>query len=278
MNTSTISITSDQRYYHMIVLKSEDSIDVSTLAQTFGDWTFVKSNEVFSVDILHFIYSSESAIHRGNQEIYETKNNLDKGSISGRKKPFAYDCLIVNFRELGITCLLAPFSDLIDAFQSAFIAKFQNKFKFFLLNIYDVIKTILDNELVSENLTLKTTGVGISKISSDDISNITIKGNKPLSTEIGELVFGLLSSGKNVKKTPWTPSACRFKSVIGRKDNLSRINLSLNTDKYGNYKMYLQKHCINILSLIFFINYITKSNHYLTTTISPTKRRTSDIL
>lgn len=278
MYKSTISITTDQRYYHMIILKSTKVIETSKITKRFGDWRFVKTNEVLSTDIVHYIYNSEIPIHRGNQEIYQIENNIDKSSITGKRKAFAYDCMVINFKADGIICLLAPFAELIETLQSEFITKFLNDYEFLSIKIYDVIKTILDNELVSDNLTVKTTGVGISKFSAGDISNINIKGNKPLSTDIGELVFGLLSSSDSDIDTQWIPSICRFKCVIGREDNLSRINLSLNTDRYGNYKMYLQKLCLNILSLIYFINYLKKADFFASITISPTKRKTNEVL
>jgi hypothetical protein len=125
---------------------------------------------------------------------------------------------------------------------------------------------------LQEDLTIKTTAIGISKRSSGDISNVIIKGNKPLSTDIGELVFALLYQKESETNLGWFASNCRIKSIVGRNEAVSRINLSLNFDKYGNFKMYLQKACLNVISLLSFLEYILSGEFFKLTEISPTSR------
>jgi hypothetical protein len=48
--------------------------------------------------------------------------------------------------------------------------------------------------------------------------------------------------------------------------------MSLNADKYGNFKMYLQKACLNILSLLSFLEYILTGDYFKITEITPTSR------
>ncbi|AKA33914.1 hypothetical protein [Flagellimonas lutaonensis] len=272
-----IDITGDQRYYNMIILRTEGFIAIEELAKSFKDWTQIKSEEIMSAKVIHLVYNTDRPYHRGLQEHFNVDKSKAKAYLGNKVKNFAYDSLILHFKADGIVCLLTPFSELLSQFIKDVLNQLKIQPKYLIIRIFNLINTVIGNELVSKNITVKTTGVGISKRSRGDISNVIIKGNKPLSTDIGELVFDLLSNKNNDEKNIWIPSTSRFKCVVGRDDGLSRINLSLNADRYGNYKLYLQKGCLNLISLIYFISFLNDSDYFDNTSISPLDRENAEI-
>ncbi len=272
MIVPVFDITSDQRYYNMVILKAEGILP-QKIDESFGDWVFIKSSFIKSAKVVHLIYNSNIPYHRGEQQIYYAKNNKSLNSFNIFKpKKFLYDCLLISIESSGLICILAPFTELLEKLRKAFIQHYRIDVKYLSLNMLEMVKVLITNELVTEDLTIKTTGLGVSKRSSGDISNIIIKGNKPLSTDIGELVLGLLYKADNMHESIWFPSNSRIKCVIGRTDSILRVNLSLNADKYGNFKLYLQRGCLNILTLLSFLEYILTKNYYRLVITSPTLR------
>jgi hypothetical protein len=271
MATPLLDLTTDQRYYYMVILKIEGN-NQQNYAKSYDDWVLITEVAVKSSTVIHLICNTDRSYHVGEQEIFNAEKNKNIKALNEIKsKKYLYDCLIINMVDCRLVCILAPFVELLEKLRSSFIKQFCISEKYLCLNIFNLVKGIITNELVTSDLTLKTTGIGISKSGSGDLSNVVLKGNKPLSTQIGELVFALLSQTDDKNDVVWYTSNCRIKSITGRSE-ISRINLSLNADKYGNYKLYLQKACLNILSLLALFEFVFTGNYFRYTETAPTSR------
>ena len=267
IDPSTFQFIADQRYFNMIIAKTKTSnIRHSSLEN--NHWRLINEKETQGNHVIfHFIYNSDHQYHRGEQEIFELKNNhLYQSDDNPNSLRFIYDCILILDKSLGVFYLLTPFVDILDQFRKHLIHSKVISKQYLVINLKALIERIFATSLVTQNLTLKTTSIGVSSTNVGNLSNIEIKGNMPLASDIGKIVLGLLGSkdtntyslenANESKVEGWSVSKCRIKSVLGRSEMTGRVNLSINIDKSGNFKLYLQKNGLNLFSLIAFIQYV----------------------
>jgi hypothetical protein len=257
-----LNFIASQRYFHVIAFNGASKAFNKKILNSINvtERTNLKDIKFDNILLKRFKISSGKPYHTGSEDF-----SFDNNGVA----PFIYDFLLLELLKEKITFLCFPFKKLSkDVITELLLKQSLLKYgKFLKVDLNKLLKEDTPTNYLTENISYFFNSVELGLLGELDLSTVKLEGDKPLNSSLYKEVFKekIFSDSVRVEKL-----GLKSNSAISTNDSIPKVNSSIHFDNYGNYKIYVQSSCENIITVPLIFSSLIERDCLVETSNNPT--------